>query len=93
MARPHHPPHLSATFLAPEIDILVRSRTIEPHPMRFSGATNRNTIGESTHRHAPPPVHDATKRTSRIDLAQLCASLPSPQRINPQNRVTAIGVK
>jgi hypothetical protein len=42
-------------------------------PMRFPGAAERNTTGNQAHCHAPLLVHDATRRRSRFDPAQLCA--------------------
>jgi hypothetical protein len=68
-----------------KIAIPLGSHVLERHPMCFPAATDRNTPAKSALAKHPPPVPNATMRISRIDLAQFCASLPSPQRINAQN--------
>ena len=70
---------LSGTLAPYKIAVCLGSSMLERHPMRLPAATNRN-----------PPRNQrpagATGRTCRFGPTQSCASLPSPQRINPHRR-------
>jgi hypothetical protein len=84
MARPH--PRLSGTLFASKIAVACTRASLDDSCCAAGSANFRNTTENlclATHQ---PLLDDATMRIFGFNLAQLGASLPSPQRINAQTK-------